>query len=375
MRIAMLTSTHSPLDPRIYHKEALDLAAAGHEVTIIASARQMPEEEPQVEFKILSPYKNRFLRVLAGSRFKRAALECDADLYIIYDPEILRVGRWLRKRGKPFIFDALEPYPDFIAEKDWVPAPFKGIVKRLIAWEEMRGAKASTGIISAMRENDERLAPAGKPSIILHNYPRRDAVAEGLPEKENSIIYVGVVMAVRFGEQMLGLSSYLAEGQPLDNWKLQILGPVYGEGYLERCRRAAGRLIDTEKILFPAEFVPYRQALAYIARARIGLSFIVPTRKYNQCLSGKIFDYMAKGTVPITTWLDAYKGIVSEADGPIFVKPGDEAKVPFIIAELTEDESALSQRAERCISSVREKFNWEADAKGFPQFIEKILNK
>ncbi|HHS51200.1 MAG TPA: hypothetical protein ENN07_08815 [candidate division Zixibacteria bacterium] len=371
MRIAMLTSTHPPLDVRIYHKEAVDLANEGHDVHIIAMSNDAPPNETGINFTLLPLYQNRFRRVLASFLFKRAALALDADVYVIHDPEILHVGRWLKKHGKPFIFDAFEPYPDFIAEKDWVPRPLKGIVKKLVACEEMRGAKASSGIISAMRENDERLSPAGKPSMVLHNYPRIGAAVEELPPKDNTIIFVGVVMAVRFGAEMLSLSRHLADGGALDGWKLQILGPVYGNGYLEECRESAGDFIDSERLYFPEKFVPYCEALSMMERAKIGLSFIVPTKKYNQCLSGKIFDYMAKGTIPITTWLDAYDGIVSDADGPIFVEGFDERRIVEIIRELSADKDAMRQRAEACIRSVREKFNWERDARDFPAFVEK----
>ncbi|MCK5833658.1 glycosyltransferase [bacterium] len=372
MHIAMVASVHPPNDARIFAKETKTLVDAGHRVTVLTLANGDFTPGFGVEFVVLPRPKNRFKRVLSAKKIFRAAIALDADLYIIHDPEILRVGRWLRKHGKKYIFDAHEPYPDFIAEKAWVPKPFKGLVKRLVAWEEMRGAKASSGIITAMRENAERLAPAGKPTIVLHNYPRIDAVPEKIPEKENTIIYVGVVMAVRFGAEMLKMAEHLAPGAVLDGWKLQVLGPVYGDGYLERCRKAAGDLIDDKRLYFPEKFIAYDGAMKMIERAKIGLSFIVPTRKYNQCLSSKIFDYMAKGTIPITTWLDAYKGIVSEADGPVFVPHGQENRVVEIIADLIKDETAIAQRAETCMRAARKKFNWEKDAREFPEFIEKI---
>jgi glycosyltransferase involved in cell wall biosynthesis len=81
---------------------------------------------------------------------------------------------------------------------------------------------------------------------------------------------------------------------------------------------------------------------------------------------------MAKGTIPITTWLDAYDGILSESDGPIFVPHGQENRVVDIISDLIKDETAMAQRAETCMRAAREKFNWEKDAKIFPEFIEKI---
>ena len=372
MHIVMLSSVHPPFDARIHKHESRTLVEAGHRVTVLAMANgDYPSSDEGIELDVIPRPKNRFVRALSAKKLLRRALQLDADLYIIHDPEIIRIGKALNRAGKPFIYDAHEPYPDFIAEKAWVPKPFKGLVKRLIAAEEMRGAKNAIAIIAAMRENAERLAPANRPTIILHNYPRIADVSEKMPEKDNTIIYVGVVMKVRFGAEMLAMAKDLAPKAALDGWKLQVLGPVYGKGYLERCREAAGEHLDKDYLDFPEKFVPYPKAMTMVERAKIGLSFIVPTKKYNQCLSSKIFDYMAKGTVPITTWLDAYDGILSEADGPIFVPHGQESRAAQIIADLARDPNALEQRAIQCIKSAREKFNWEKDAAEFPQFIEK----
>jgi len=374
MHIVMLASTHPPTDARIFRKEAKTLVDAGHSVTILTMANGEYEVDFGVQFKLLSRPKNRYLRVLKGKKLAQRALELDADIYIIHDPEILYAGRWLARRGKKYVYDAHELYPDFITEKNWVPKPLKPIVRSLVAHEEMRGAESAAGLIVAMRENAERLAPSGKPILTLHNFPRLDDIAEKIGEKENSVIYVGGIMDVRFGKEMLAMAKYFAPSEILDGWRLEILGPVHRERYIEECLRVVKSHKNKEYLHFPAEYIPYNEALKKIERAKFGISLIRPTRKYRQCISGKVFDYMAKGTVPVTTWLPSYEGLVSEADGPVFVQPGEEERVPYIIADLAKDEAALRQRAERCIESCRTKFNWEREGKELPGFLERLVN-
>jgi len=368
MKAVFITSTHEPDDPRIFYKESRTLVEAGWDVTILAMSNKKCDQQFGVKLAIVPKPKNRYARVISARRLKKIALDLDADVYVICDAEIVSVGRWLARNGKKFFYDALEPYPDFIAEKDWVLKPFKPLVKKLVANEELRGARASSGIIVAMRENAERLKTAKKPTLTLHNFPRIQDAEQELPVKEDSIVYSGIIMPVRFGAEMLMLGEHTKKGGALEGWKMEILGSVHGEEYLKKCMGIAEQY--KENIFFPGKFVPYKEAMERMKRAKFGLSLIQPTKKYDQCISGKIFDYMAKGTIPIATWLSAYDGIVSEADGPVFISPGSEKKIANIIAELVRDENALKQRAQRCIESVRNKFNWEKEAKDLVKFLE-----
>jgi len=374
MRIVMLASTHPPTDARIFSKETATLVEAGHRVTILTMANGEFEASPGVEFELMPRPKNRFVRVLKGRELARRALELDADIYIIHDPEILYVGRWLARRGKKYIYDAHEPYPDFIAGKAWMPCILKPLARKAVAAEEMRGTENAAGIIVAMRENAERLAPSHRPILTLHNFPRKKNILKEPGPKENLVIYVGGIMDVRFGKEMISFAGAFASDGQVEGWRLEILGPIHSDKYRELCMRIAEPHRGSEYFHLPGEYVKYDIALQRIRSAKIGLSLVRPTRNYRQIVSSKVFDYMACGTVPIVTWLPSYEGLVSEADGPVFVAPGDEDRVPQIIAELAKDEAALRQRAERCIESCRTKFNWEIEGKELPGFLERLVN-
>ncbi|MGC9314875.1 MAG: hypothetical protein ACP5G4_04495 [bacterium] len=375
MHIAMIASTHPPTDARVAYKEAGTLIDAGHRVSFLGLVNGEYPSHNRMEVHLLPRPKNRFLRVLKGKKLARKALEIDADAYIIHDTEVLYIAKRLAAKGKTIIHDAHEPYPDFIAEKGWVPALIKPITKRIVAKMEMTGVKNCAGIIVAMKANEERLRSAQKPILRLHNYPlMTDALAE-LPPKENLILYVGGLLRVRKIRELLLLSENVGTPGILESWKMKIIGPVLDLELWKSCQVEAKRFRENKNCELVDKRLPYGKIMAEIEAAKIGLSFLIPTEKYDKCISTKVFDYMAKGTIPIATWLSSYEGLITDADGPIFIPAGDEDKVPQIIADLVRDENAMRQRAETCLRSVREKFNWEADAQHLPEFIERITGK
>src|SRR5579864_663065 len=95
-RACVLTSVHPPFDVRIFHKECKSLAAAGYDVTLIATATENGFHEG-IALNTLPDWKNRFHRFLRGSLtvYKRA-LEVDADVYHFHDPELIPTALLLR---------------------------------------------------------------------------------------------------------------------------------------------------------------------------------------------------------------------------------------------------------------------------------------
>ncbi len=373
MHIVQITTTHPPHDVRVFYKIARTLLEAGNRVTLLQMFNGDADPYPGIEYEIIPRPGNRFKRVLAGRKLGPVALELKGDVYIIHDTEILSLAAFLSKREKKVIHDAMEPYPDFLAEKPWVPRILRPVVRKAAAIAEMRGSKNSDGLIVAMKENSERLKPSGKPILMLHNFPKIEDILEHRPPKENTVIYVGGVMRQRKGTEIASMSEHFAPGGLLEGWRLDIIGPIHFSNYGRKCREIAAPHIDKGYLKFPGVMEPYDKVLKMIESARFGLSLVEPTRNYSQIISTKIFDYMAKGTIPIATWLQSYEGLITDADGPVFIAPGDEAKVPSIIADLLKDGTAMRQRAETCLKSVREKFNWEQDAQYLPAFIEKIV--
>jgi len=373
MKVVILTSTHPPFDVRVFYKIARTIAEAGHDVTYLLMYNGEGESDSEVDFITIPRPKNRFMRVIKGRKLLKPALKLDADVYIINDTEILYLGKKLAKKGKKVVHDAMEPYPDFLAEKSWIPGFLKPLARRMATSAERRGCEKADGILVAMQENVDRLSCCNTPILTLHNYPRVEDILNDLPPKENSVIYVGGIMWARMGKEIVSMAKGFAPGGILDGWKLNVVGPIHYRGYGAECMDIAEKHRGKDYFNMSGKLEKYSNVLKMMTSARFGLSLVRPTRNYSQIVSSKVFDYMAKGTIPIATWLPSYKGLITEEAGPIFIQSGDEGKVPQIIADLAERPQEMRERALTCMRSVREKYNWEAEGRELPSFLENIV--
>src|SRR5947199_8635423 len=116
-KIVHMTSVHSALDPRIFAKECVALAAAGHDVTLIAADDSDAVREG-VKIRCVKRPSGRLARMLVTScSVFRTALAERADVYHFHDPELIPWGLVLRVLGKRVIYDVHEDYVSAIAQR------------------------------------------------------------------------------------------------------------------------------------------------------------------------------------------------------------------------------------------------------------------
>lgn len=108
IKVCHMTSAHDPEDIRIFHKECVSLAKAGYDVYLVQPGDSY--EKNGVHLVGLSaPAQGRMEHFLhsAKNAYKKA-LEVDADIYHLHDPELLGYGLKLKRRGKKVTFDSHE---------------------------------------------------------------------------------------------------------------------------------------------------------------------------------------------------------------------------------------------------------------------------
>ena len=104
MRVAILTTVHSALDGRIFHKQAVSLAQAGYDVTLFAPLH--PEAEAiawqhNVAYVSLRAPGRRMARPLQWLRLIRLLRRNRCDVWHFHDPELLPltiIWKWLFAR-------------------------------------------------------------------------------------------------------------------------------------------------------------------------------------------------------------------------------------------------------------------------------------
>src|ERR1700758_2901239 len=124
-RIDHLTSAHSALDVRIFHKECRSLARAGYEVVALGNYR-CTDIIDGVRLQGLGQSSGRIQRMtvkLVG--MCREAFRSDGDAYHIHDPDLLIAGLILRAAGKRVVYDIHEDLPRDVLVKTYIAKPIR----------------------------------------------------------------------------------------------------------------------------------------------------------------------------------------------------------------------------------------------------------
>src|SRR5690554_1016875 len=203
MKVCHMTTIHPRYDIRIYHKECLALKKAGLDVSLIVNDAYDDETMDGVDIHSLKlPFKGKLKRFLSNKvnrALLKKAIELDADIYHFHDPELLRVGKKLKKRGYRVVYDVHEDVPRQILAKEWIPKLFRGIISRFFERYEDKTSRRFDAIVVPTPHLQERFLRVNRIVYEVCNFPSLDDIAfseEGYSNQHDAI-YVGDLTTTR----------------------------------------------------------------------------------------------------------------------------------------------------------------------------------
>jgi len=368
-RICIITTAHEPRDDRIFHKQALSLAQAGFQVSMIAGWTADMDSGP-VRKLPLSVFKGKVNRILRGSYCAlQLALKERAVVYHFHDPELLPMGVALKCFGKRVIYDVHEDYSQKILSRG-LPMIIKKVVSKCFRLFEALCTRNFDCTIVA-DSHVATLFPAANTTVIA-NYPPLDFVKQAALTKKHDplapfyIVYVGGISLSRGIGKILDALELVKDG-PIE---FHLAGAVSDVGLLAQLKR------HSQVVYHGVQ--PWEKVNELLAQADVGMVLFQPVPAF-QYYPGeniiKLWEYLGTGLPVIISDFPKLKSLIETLGAGIAVDSTRPVAIAAAIRHLRDKPELRQRMGENGRAAVANERNWDKEAVKLAALYGKILGK
>ncbi len=365
MKICHLTSVHQRYDIRIFEKECVSLANHGFNTFLIVN--DALEDECYKGVTIVSTgysEKSRMKRLISGRKYLlEKALECDASVYHIHDPELLPLGMKLIKKGKVVIYDSHEDVPRQILSKQWIPKLMRKMISRVVEAYENYCAKRLSAVVVPTPYIEKRFKTLNNTVEQICNFPIRDEFfASSISNnKKYDICYIGNLSRSRGIEMCaratceMGINLEIAGKFETEEFKDYILGTYKNVNYHGILNR--------------------NEVVELLNSCKLGLAILLPMPNYINAYPIKLFEYMASGIPVVTSDFPVWRDIVEKNKCGYCVNPEELSTIIEAIRKILNNPNDALQMGSNGIKAIREIYNWSVEEKKLIRLYETIVRE
>jgi glycosyltransferase involved in cell wall biosynthesis len=350
--VAQLSSVHPWDDIRIFWKECCSLAKEGFVVHLVArgDTKEVPNQVILHKFEGCKGRLQRLFR--SGEQVYQIAMDLDADIYHLHDPELIKCGIRLKKLGKKVIYDAHEDLPAQVMAKGYIPRPFRKIVAFWAKHLLLKADRSFDGIVAATPEIAKRFS--NRNTVIVRNYPLlSEFQTEPLlsyEKRPNRIVYIGGLSEKRGIREITNAISALPDDLSV---RLDLAGS-FGNSDLK------DQILQNNKVQFHG-FLNRAEIQKLLSEVKIGLVVLHPTPNHIKSLPIKMFEYMAAGIPVIASDFPLWREIVTAYDCGLLVDPysvEEIAKAMDFLLKNPERAKEMGRNGKKAIQTI---INWEVE--------------
>ncbi len=366
MKVCHITSAHQRYDVRIFEKECVSLAKRGYNTFLVVNDNNANEicKGVNIVSTNFSP-QNRAERFLFSTRkVLKKAIEINADIYHLHDPELLSISLKLKGMGKKVIFDAHEDTELQIYDKGWIPKAIRGAVARGYARYFRSRIGKLDGIITVTPAFIEKFKKYNKCCVLVTNYPiideSQDAfVTHNHKHKEKYIFFAG------------GIS---------EQWNHEIVaraadecGVKYvfaGRGDDEYLKKITG-MPNTEYL----GIIPHDKVNEYYADAIAGMAILTCTQVGDEGTLGntKLFEVMQASKPVICTNFKLWKDIIDKYNCGLSINPLCYEELVEAIRFIKNNETKAYELGRNGRVAIEEEYNWACQEKNLVKIYDEIM--
>lgn len=370
-KICHVTSAHPRYDRRILHRECVSLQEAGYDVTLVVNDTVENEKYKGVSIVStkVSYENNRLKRMMSGVKnVYKKAVEVDAEIYHIHDPELLRIALKFKRKGKKVIFDSHEDYFSQIKEKKYLPKIFRGLLARVYYVYESYVLKQIDAVVSPAKMESKNLEDRALQVAYVDNRPRVDEflLKEGIEsEKREGVCYAGGltyergILHAAMAAVQAEVPLYLAGSFSSDIFKEEVL---QGE---------RAKYVHYEGILNKEEVYSLygKCAIGLCTLLRVGQYAIMPN------LPTKVYEYMAMGMPVILSDIPSTRRLIEKYKFGLLVNPDQPEDIAEKITYLLAHPDEMKAMGEKGKQLVLTEWNWSKEEEKLLWLYKEILEK
>ncbi len=414
-RVGVLTTSHSALDARVFHKECRSLQQAGYDVTLLASlddagflldpaGKRIAAGETTLHgVKIIGftekrqgiPKISGMLRLLklatiGGFRpgldplaeLIEKGTKLSADIYHCHEAwslyAAIQIKKNLAAKGKKsqIIYDVHEfPVASSPLIKSWI---YRLALRKTLERFYKKALPHTDYVITANQITRGYLLALNRfiQTGVIYNCPS-PAIFKEPPVRVESkdkvtICHEGSLGFSRGLREMIEVVKILKQRYG-DRVTLLIVGDVFGEErkYLD------GKLdeYDLRDSLSCTGWLPYEKVGEAISLADMGIIFMEPTESI--MLSGppnKLFNYMMYGLPVVSVDLPETSRIISETACGVVVKDRSVNSLAGALSALIDDNAGRQRLGENARDAFNKRYNWNNMEKKLLNIYHELLN-